>query len=590
MSPSPVITPGTANLTQALEVLRSTSHREAIFKGSCSFWLGSRISSARFDNIDVLLTKLLENLQTHCSAERDCPFRVTINRILNLTSLRYQDRDAIDLSTPARSWPKFAEIITQLQNQYSTVLGIAVRIDGVNHSIPWEILKLQQVYSDPTKEPDAEHILLALLIEEQYLFKLVSANWDPLIEKAYEGCFDSGTNQLEVIACNEDLNRKGSGRAPRLFKVHGCAQKAANDPNRYLPYMLATKAEIAQWTEGAERKAFRDAARMILREGPALFIGLSGQDFNLQALFVGVREKADEPYPPVPARVAFCADGLSEDHHTILENLYGKAAYNAHTDEITREAALPLYAKPLLATLYALGLKEKIVGLLQAATSELQPAHLTFALESLNKTEDRICAFYDAMPEPDERWRSLCDHFSRFVTRLLGIYRHQQLPTRTTAYEPLSAYNLAEIPTQSLHALGHQHWLFLMLACLLEGEERGYWKLEVPLTDSATSGQLIIWQNEEPLRVFLLHSPARRSRLEKVVLDTDTSPRALLLLYPSELVPREAKRFPLRELPGSKEEDNVTEISLQDLLEGAPTGEDLLDAVRDELLGARREW
>jgi hypothetical protein len=501
--------------------------------------------------------------------------------------LSADEKASIDFGQPPSAWPPFASIISQLQSQYSAVLGVSLRVGEVTQSIPWDVLKLQEMYSDPSKEPDAEHLCLALLIEEGFLLNLVTTNWDPLIEKAHTACCNGRTSTLDVVACNEELSRQGSGRAPRLLKIHGCAKKAVGDSLRYLPFMVATKHQIAMWTG---REPIRDATRALLREGPALFIGLSGQDFNLQMLFVDVRSAGDPPFPPSPVRVAFCAAELSEDHRAILQNVYGDTTFNANADIITKEAAVPLFAKPLLGTLYALGLKEKIACLLKVAESELESFHLEMALAFLDKVEKRMCRHYDAVSETDERWRSLSRELSRSVTRLLSLYRSQQLPPHPEKYEPLSPFNLAEIGDTSVHRVGQLHWLFVMLSCLLEGEERGFWKLELPFDRDASVGQVIVWQDEEPCRIFLLDRPSRRAHLERAILYPNPASSPFVLMYPSERVPAGPTRFPTRVLPGAADPDEVVEISLQDLVTGTTTQDELLDALRTELLTARRDW
>jgi hypothetical protein len=590
MTPSLSKHPADATLSEALAVLRSTwtPHLDLIFRGQYSFWLGSAISASRFDSIDGFLNTLLSTLQSRCTASASCPYAKALKQIVQRTSLTAAEVALIDFSKPPTTWPRVDEIVRQLRNHYSAILAIPV-IDTTPLSIPWEILRLQNVYSDDSKEPDAEHRIVAAMIEESFLSDLVTTNWDPLLEKAYSGCRAGKTDELEVIAANDDLSRHNHGSAPRLFKIHGDARKSVADPTHYLQFMVATSDEIAKWERAAGPIA--EASRALLRERPSMFIGLSGQDGNLKTLFANVEAGRSSSFALTPCRVVFCTTDLSSDHHAILKLIYGEETYTGNAQELVKEAALPLYSKPLLGTIYLLGLKAKIAALLQLGEAEIATPFTDMALSSLEYAEQRLCAVFDSILPADARWRAIADDASGFIGRLMALYQNQALHPDRRAYSPLSTCNLAKITASSPAAMGHLHWLFLAMSCILEGEKRGYWNVELPLAHDSSHGQVVLRKGSNALSIFFVDRAMYRSRLEKQVLNPTPSPNPVVVLYPAEAIPSSIARVPTRALPGgSPDPDDVTEISLQELLEGATTQDDLVDAFHKEISTARTTW
>src|SRR4029077_12322583 len=152
-------------------------------------------------------------------------------------------------------------------------------------NVPWDFLRLHEIYSEPTLVPDADHRFLALLIAEGAVSEIVTTNWDPLVERAYEAL--ELPPPLEVVACNPELQRQCLGAL--FLKIHGCAKRMVDDPDLYRPHMVATRTDITEWDQLALFQPFKEKVRAILRERPAIFVGLSGQDFNLQALWVTAR-------------------------------------------------------------------------------------------------------------------------------------------------------------------------------------------------------------------------------------------------------------------------------------------------------------
>jgi hypothetical protein len=114
--------------------------------------------------------------------------------------------------------------------------------------------------------------------------------------------------------------------AARLFKIHGCARKSASNAGVYRTFIVATENEVAGWTTNAASRPFREALRNMLRERPVIFVGLSGQDFNLKVQVIaanGLTGSFDVNSP----RVGFAESVLTTHHQTILQGFYSESGY-----------------------------------------------------------------------------------------------------------------------------------------------------------------------------------------------------------------------------------------------------------------------
>jgi len=126
--------------------------------------------------------------------------------------------------------------------------------------------------------------------------------------------------------------------------------------------MVATRGDINRWNADAFFQPFREKVRTMLREKPAIFIGISGQDFNLQAE-CATATAGGVAYPLNPPRIVFTVERIDPPQRAILEGFYGDR-YSANVTAVNEIAALPLYGKPLLGALFVQLLIEKLVCLL----------------------------------------------------------------------------------------------------------------------------------------------------------------------------------------------------------------------------------
>ena len=87
---------------------------------------------------------------------------------------------AIDLAQPVDVWPMIVEIQDRLTTKYADLLDVTV--DGEEDDfLLWNRVQVSKAFADPTIEPDAEHLCIAILALEGILPEIMTANWDGLI-------------------------------------------------------------------------------------------------------------------------------------------------------------------------------------------------------------------------------------------------------------------------------------------------------------------------------------------------------------------------------------------------------------------------
>ncbi len=392
-----------ANLTESLNILQSKQAVvDSILHGKCIFWIGSGVSSERFPKLNILLEELINNLYELADFKSsDCPYQRTISEIINLTSFR-------DIKTPQNmrpGSPEFPTFVKQLPEKYAEILGLRVN----TKDIWWDILKIQEIYSNPSIIPDAEHKFLALLIKEGVLKIIISTNWDTLIEQAHNTCSNNQLSNLNIIACAEECLLTSTD--PKLYKIHGCAEKAKNNPGKYKAGIVATSTQRDKWTTDA--KAFCDAVQNCFRNSPIIFIGSSGQDHNLRTAHAAAKCGFAIDYNS--NRIVFCEEALSIYQKNLLEIVYGEP-YKNNQQTIVDAAHIRLFAKPFLGSIYVRLLVDKIQLLAnQSLNSQSQLQQLV-----INKVDEFVTYLknrYDAINDSKDRWRNLANEIPLALTR-----------------------------------------------------------------------------------------------------------------------------------------------------------------------------
>ena len=577
-----------ATLTEALKELRDnwSTEIDAILEGRYSFWLGSGISKERLPGLrDLLRDKVLIPLQLKVDRlNAACPFRRVLNEIIEVAGVK-----GIDPTTPVHLWigGNLNDFLDALTDKYADVLERDLRENGVGKDLFWEVLELQKVYADPATEPDAEHVLLCLLLHERVLTDLVTTNWDPLIEMAYQNSRQNTTRTLNVVACNDELDGSRDGGSARLLKIHGCARKASDNPDKYRKFMVCKRSQISNWIRGDLHAPIRTEVGALLREKPAFFIGLSGQDFNLQAECVTASLQR-EPFPANPARALFSGPRITSSQQTILKAIYGGQEYLAHADEIDGKAALPLYAKPLLGSLYLLALRKKLEHFLARGACDMAEWQRTLVANWLVELENTLCARYDAIADSRERWRQLAHEIPRTVTRFLSLYRRGEISRTPDAYEALSVNDLAGMTNDPSLPLSNTHWLLFAMALFSAGQGHGLWKIRILTTGAGEQGQLNIAVSGRSIRLFVLWDPVCLLQLVVRRFVDPSHADDVLIVYPRHATPRRRRRSPRRaSLPARPAPADPVELGLNDILDRASNEDKALRLLKLAIMGVK---
>ena len=274
-----------ATLQEGLDLLSGDWKHvgERLLGGDYSLWVGSAVSRARYPDLRDLLRRLLITLY---EKKTDPRFEACLREILALAH-----QSGRDLSRPPVEWPDLeSEILPRLVDNYSKVLGLTIAGEAEDF-IAWELLRLPEVYDDPEVEPDADHRLMALLMAEGMVREIVTTNWDPLIEDAFEDSLgsDGRGGALTVVASGSGAH---SMKKPLVCKIHGCARHLRTLPDEYRRWFVATNRQILAWIDSPEWEPLREHLRGSIRDARSLFIGLSGQDTNFQLTY----RKAVRPF------------------------------------------------------------------------------------------------------------------------------------------------------------------------------------------------------------------------------------------------------------------------------------------------------
>lgn len=458
---------------------------ERFLRGEVSVWVGSMISNARYPDLGKLLTTLLDNLHDYavdCTNPED-PARWTIDQIMEITDISGGDR-TIRFSDWSDNLK--AEVIDSLWNQYSKVLGMRFAPEGMPTSLMWDVLHIEDIYDDSSVNPDAEHRLLALLILEGVLCSLVTTNWDPLIEDAFEQASEPlNEASLKTIVRPCDISQ--SGGQPSLTKMHGCVRVAKHDESAR-NFVVGTEQQVRAWPSKPEIGPIKDYVTTISRAFQVLYVGLSGQDINIQQQHIEAGLFAETDYSINGPRIVFAHGNLEDPRASILEAAYGTEVYQAEYAAIREKALVPLFAKPLLGALYAYVIREKLRAFARALPD---PNHKSLAARGVEALFTHFATIIDSVsgtgssPAEVRRWRFVSDEGARFVSSFVRMYKNGKAVNSRWHYHALPS-NASTNPEPSYYRLA------LLIGILVKGQNQGRWKLS-----------LVIDRPEQ----LILHSP-----------------------------------------------------------------------------------
>ncbi len=499
---------------------------DGLLSGQYSLWIGSAVSKDCFPDLWQLLRRLLSTLHEHRDNKR---YERCLREILDIAG-----EGRRDLSRSPAEWDDLdSAILPLLVRSYSRVLGIT--IDGeAEDVIAWDLLKVQEVYDDPEVEPDADHRLIALLIAEGVVRKVVTTNWDPLIEDAFAACHgDSAGSGLTVVAGGSQVH---DTQPPVIYKIHGCARHMRRQPDLHRRWLVATESQIRGWYDDDEWQAFRDQVEVLIRNSRSLFIGLSAQDENLQVIY----RRAVTPFVEESAferqRVVFAKPELEYEQKEILKALYRghDGGYTRDVRAIDRKTALPLFSKPLLGSLYVRCLLEKLRTLYDSGPAdEHTPDRDRMVDEGLAAFRQLLIDRYDGIADPTQRWRRLVQELPRAVSRFVRLFYSEELAAETSwEYRVLNRGDLRQLKSDENLRYSGLHRLVLILAALQSGNRDGRWRLRPARGWDASCGQLVLGCGKMELKIHVLLQPVKGLPwlIQQGSIDMDR-PEEHLILY-----------------------------------------------------------
>jgi hypothetical protein len=439
-----------------------------------ALWLGSGISFGRMRKLTDIIRDTLSFLQTNIDpADPTCRFRAALVRALLLVKSALEV-DAMDLSQTVNHWPSIDGLLSLLTTKYADLLEVMVEGEDDDFLL-WNGVRVVDSFADPTIEPDAEHLCIAILALEGLLPEIMSANWDGLIEKAASQ-LSGGANLVNVCVLPQDVRQ--AGFRVQLYKFHGCAVLAGQDEAKYRPLLIARKSQIDDWDK--DHPVYVQGLVHIATSKATLMIGLSAQDSNIRSVFGRAREHLNWPWPGTFPAIAFSQTELGADQIVLLKSVYKNIWAPGNRDQIQAESVVPTYAKQILLALVLRVLSGKLSLLLCGAEGLLPDAERELLMRGLIVLRNMLADANAGSANHYDFMRSFIQHLSR----VMGLFRDGRAPVDAQLYRPLTMSPAAHISLDpGVRASGLQE-LAMAVATLGLGADQGLWTLHpADLTD-----------------------------------------------------------------------------------------------------------
>jgi hypothetical protein len=531
-------------------------------------WLGSGISRARMPDLRDLAKRVLSTLQGRIDqADGGCRFRKALNAVVTLASPSDAEWTTIDFAMAPDQWPEFDTIAGRLVNNYARMLNVGVDGEEVDYLL-WDVLNAAVLYADPAVTPDAEHLCLAALAIEGVASEMPSANWDPLVERAVLTL--AGVQPvLRVVVAPEDV--RWNRRRANLYKFHGCAQAARDNPGQFRQLLVARQNQINGWV--ANNPVMGPFLTHLIATKATLMLGLSAQDSNIQGLFAEAQAQLAWRWPSHPPAYAFSENALGGDQESLLQNVYHLDYSAANRPQMETEALVQAYAKPLLLALFLYVITAKLQllsshGLAGLAAVDRDKLHAGL-IHGRNVIADSMIPTADAVSE-----------LLLLSGRALSMLRDGEHPNPANGiYMPVSPDPLDRMPADPTLA-GSGICQFALAASLIGlGLERGHWSAAKPDNADPASGALVLIGRSGPAKVYFAANPRAAIRLgtNGLIANDDDA----VIIHSHENTPA-MPRYP-RRAPGRTGLAAIREVSIEDLLAGGNEVDDLLARFRSKV-------
>lgn len=544
-----------------------------VSNGLYAFWLGSGISFGRAPSLRILVGKVVEFVRSQINdTDPNCKFTRTLREILSLASASADELARSKFDEPFANWPDQDAMSWRLVNNYSKLLGITVDGEDMDYLL-WTVIDVGATFADSAMTPDVEHLCLAALSLEGTTPEMLSANWDPLIERAVEALTD-GNAALSptVVARPADLQLPRN--KTRLIKFHGCAVKAQDNPVHYRQWLVASNDQVAAFCTEANNQGLVTALTHIVGSKRTLMLGLSAQDANIQGIFNKAANELTWQLGNPPPSYVFSEQELGMDQRSLLKNVYRNQITPANLTSVFEAGRIQAYAKRLLTALLLDVWSRKLQALISLAPGTLQLAECQHLCTGIVTLRNHLAEA--AKPEL-EFIDALLDRFGR-ACKLL---RDGQIENPNVKFEPISSDVVTALRgNPALGALGLRE-AAVALGLVGMGLSRNHWVVEAESLDtasgvlsvtgkSAAAARTKVYLTANASGAALLHSEGHLVEAENPILIQSQK-----LAVPMSRSPRGAT--------GRTGLPKAREVSISTLLQTYTTADDLYEAFRQEL-------
>ena len=544
-----------------------------VSNGLYAFWLGSGISFGRAPGLRTLVAKVVEFVRSHIDpADPNCKFASSMDEIFNLVGSSVEERARSKLDEPFTSWPDQQAIALRLVGNYSKLLGLTVGGEAMDYLL-WDVIDVGATFADATMTPDVEHLCLGALSLEGAIPEMLSANWDPLIERAVDTLTDgNAVLSPTVVARPADLQLPRN--KTRLIKFHGCAVKALGEPGAYRQWLVATHDQIVGWCTQSDNQGLVTALTHIVGTKRTLMLGLSAQDVNIQGIFNQAANELNwqlgDPHPSY----VFSEQEVGIDQRSLLKNVYRGQITPANLPAVLESARIQAFAKPLLTALLLDVWSRKLQTLIFLAPGSLSPAERQNLCDGIKALRNHLADA--ALPNLDFT-DALLDRFGR-ACKLL---RDGQIEHPNVRFEPITNDVVTALPgNPALGALGLRE-AAVALGLVGMGLSRDDWTVEAEALDRESGVLAVTGKGAAAARtkVYLTASAAGATllRSEGHLVETESP-----LLVQSQRLAVPMTRSP-RGAAGRTGLPKVREVSISTLLQTSSTADELYEAFRQEL-------
>lgn len=544
-----------------------------VSNGLYAFWLGSGISLGRAPSLRDLVGKVVEYVRSRIDpADPNCKFAHSLQEILNLASVSPAERARSKLDDAFATWPDQDAIAWRLVNNYARLLGLTVDGEDLDFLL-WTVIDVGATFADAAMTPDVEHLCLAALSLEGATPEMLSANWDPLVERAVDTLTDGNTAlSPTVVARPADLQLPR--RKTRLIKFHGCAVKAQSEPGQYRQWLVASNDQVAAFCTKVENQGLVTALTHVVGSKRTLMLGLSAQDANIQSIFNKAANELTWQLGDPPPSYVFSEQDLGVDQRSLLKNVYRGQITPANHTPAFEAARIQAYAKPLLTALLLDVWSRKLQALISLVPGPLPPAerqHLCAGIVSLRN-------FLADVAEPKlEFIDALLDRFGR-ACKLL---RDGQIEHPNARFEPITNDVVSALAgNPALGALGLRE-AAVALGLVGIGLIRKDWAVDAESLDKESGVLAVTGKGAAAARtkVYLTASASGAAllRSEGHLVETESP-----LLIQSQKLATPMTRSP-RGASGRTGLAKAREVSISTLLQTCATADELYEAFRQEL-------